>query len=130
MYGKAATSLEAPHHVSLRDMARRYEPFCSAAIIHPLLLLSAAHCFQQGKIQTPNIQAVAGAAEARARVAVPTAQVREVTQVFQHKKFNTTTWAHDIAILVLNESLEFNDYVHQIPVQDPAWELPGIKPFK
>ena len=59
------------------------------------------------------------------RVRDRTEQVRNVTRVFVHKAYSNTTYDNDIAVMVLNQSLDFNDHVKPIQLRDPSWELPG-----
>ena len=120
--GNIANPADFPYQVSLQNKARQH--FCGATIIHPFLLLSAAHCFQREGNQAPKIQSVAGEHDLTANEG--NEQVREVVHVFTHLKFNTTMWDHDIAVLVLNESLKLNDYVRAEAVREPTWELPGM----
>ena len=48
-----------------------------------------------------------------------------MAHVFVHKRFNNVPSENDIAVLVLNESLQFNAYGSAIKMPDPAWKLPG-----
>ena len=113
---------ELPHLVALRTKASNTH-FCGASIIHPYLLLCAAHCFTNQR--APFIQIVAGEHD-RMKSDGNREQVRDVTLVDTHEKYDNVTWVNDIAILVLNESLEFNDYVKPIKLREPDWNLPGL----
>ena len=117
---------EVPHIVSLQHRnGTKTEHFCGATIIHPLLLLPAASCFEGEWPRPANMLAIAG----KHRRLVPdpaTQRIRGVAHVFVHKKYNDTNWNDDIAILVLNQSLTINDFVRLVPVRHPAWQLPGL----
>ena len=54
-------------------------------------------------------------------------QVRNVTYVYSHEEYNVTNFSNDIAILVLDEPLEFNEYVQPIKIRESSWILPGLK---
>ena len=129
--GTTANLGDFPHQVSvqkkskLRDGSIRHDHFCGASIIHPYLLLSAAHCFFE-RYTAEQVRVQAGVQEILTARSPPDAgQVRNVTKIFIHPAYNGATWNNDIAILVLNESLQFNDYVKPIKLRDPTWKLPG-----
>ena len=120
--GWDAQEAELPHQVSMYSKGRRSH-FCGASIIHPFLVLCAAHCFEKDK--PPSIQVKAGKRRISWMPGGNTEQVRDVTTVFVHRKYNKTTWDNDIAIVVLNQSLELNEHVQPIRLRNPSWELPG-----
>ena len=117
-----------PHQVSLRVMDSPLPThFCGATVIHPRLLLSAAHCFE--KVKPPNILAIAG--DHSHSGSEKGEQPRNVTDLILHPKWDNQTWENDIAILVLNESLKFDDKVRPILLRDSKSEpLPGTNPIK
>ena len=123
--GKFANHGDFPHQVTLQTTYGRRRHFCGASIIHQSLVLSAAHCFESFQNRPPHILVVAGE-HRRNESDGHVEQVRQVTRLYVHEHYNESTWVNDIALLVLNESLTFNDYVKPIQLRDPSWELPGI----
>lgn len=119
--GNLAAHGEFSHQVSLQVKGKRNGHFCGATIIHPLFLLTAAHCFKSNK--PPHIEAVAGEHDLMRSEGME--QVRLVTRLIVHEDYNETTVDNDIAFLVLNESLQFNDrYVRPVAVWNSKWKLP------
>ena len=92
------------------------EHFCSASIIHPLLLLTAAHCLTNHK--AAQIRVVTGAVDLKHYKG--NEQFREVRRVIKHENWNETTWDNDIALLVLNESLIFDNFTKPIDIHKRA----------
>ena len=121
--GATASNGEYPHQVSLRLTNENNRHFCGASIIHARLLLSAAHCFATFK--PPHIEAIAG--EHYLRTLDGKEQIRNVTHLVLHEKYNAATWENDIAILVLNKSLRFNTNIRPIRLRDPKSKLPRTK---
>ena len=110
--GKDAWNGQFAHQVSLQDDARGH--FCGASVIHPLLLLTAAHCL--ANVIPTDIRAVTGTLDLRNLNA--SVQSRNVVHVIEHEKYNDTTWENDIAILVLNESLVFDNFTQPIDIYE------------
>ena len=111
-----------PHQVS-KQIKNRRGTFGSALIIHPLLLVSAAHLFEGPETRPPNIWVVAGKSDLTK--SDPAGQFWDVVRVFKHKKYNSLTWDSDIVILVLNQPLTFNEVVRPIQLLDSDLNLPG-----
>ena len=88
------------------------------------------YCRQSGKLwvvdanMPPNIQATAGV-HSLIPSNSPVHQVRNVTHAFAHKTKSATTVGNNIAALVLNQSLELDDFVSPTKLWDPTWNLPG-----
>ena len=100
-----------------------YSHFCGASIIHPLLLLTAAHCITVLNLVPEQIQVIAG--EHNLAVSEEGEQVRNVSQIILHSGWNTTTLENDIAILVLNEPLQFDKYIRSIEIAKGGEIRPG-----
>ena len=81
---------------------------------HALLLLTAAHCFNEYK--ATDFRAVTGAHNLTNYNG--SEQFRSLRHVIKHENYNTTTWDNDIAILVLNESLVFDNFTKPVAI----WE--------
>ena len=112
-----------PHqaYIEIRKEQTPVPQICGASIIHPLLLLSSAICFPPGQLLS--VQARAGVSNLS--IQDGNEQVRRVVHVFVHKKFKNISFENDIAVLVLSQSLEYNNNVRQIQMPEPAWKLPG-----
>ena len=54
-----------------------------------------------------------------------TEQFRNIRKFIVHKNWNNETLDNDIALLVLDEPLEFVNYTSPITLRGPDWELPG-----
>ena len=121
--GRNATRGEIPHQVSLRLVDRRNAHFCGASIIHPFLLLTAAHCITTLNLFPDQIQVIAG--EHSLDVAEDGEQVRNVSQIILHDGWNMKTLENDIAILVLNEPLQFDNYTRSIDIAKGGEIRPG-----
>ena len=52
-------------------------------------------------------------------------QVRQVIGVKMHDEYDSTTWDNDIALLLLDKPLEFNDYVQPITLLPATSAMPG-----
>ena len=115
---------DLPHQVSLYSTALGRH-FCGASIIHPFLILTAAHCFGLETHKPPNVLVKAGLSSQTGGGRDNTGQMRSATHLFVHQNWNNITFDNDIAILVLNQALDFNEYVKPIQLRDPSWELPG-----
>jgi hypothetical protein len=91
--------------VSLQDPSDGH--FCTGAIVSPLHIITAAHCFTDAtNIETTNV--VVGINQL-SDSDNENAQVRSVSAVFAHPGYNHSTQLHDIAVLRLNESLDISD---------------------
>ena len=113
-----------PHQVSLQDTDRQNPHFCGASIIHPKFLLTAAHCFVD-PYKLSQFRAVAGEHDLT-RSEGNREQIRKVTRLIKHEDYDATTYENDIALLELNERLDFdNEYVRPIALWDSAWQHPG-----
>ena len=85
---------------------------CGAAVIHPLVLVTTARCrFGSGKIA-----AVTGFY--RRRYFDDTVQKRNVRTVIPHGMYNSRTLDNNIALIVLEEPLRFDDYTSPIEIPE------------
>ena len=95
---------------------------CSAAVIHPLLLITAARCtryFRAGDF------AVTG--DHRKSTFDGTEQVRTVKRIIIHENYDPPTFDNDIALLVLEEPLRFDNNTRFIEI--PRWNLSRKRKF-
>ena len=125
--GAEAEHVDFPHQVYLSKLNRnnRREQFCGASIIHPYLLICAAHCFD---IKPRNVTVTAGGYVTGSPQEKE--QVRDVAHFFGHPMYDATTWDNDIAVLVLSQPLDFDEpNVKPIKLREPNWKLPGAECF-
>ncbi|RZC38769.1 uncharacterized protein BDFB_007927, partial [Asbolus verrucosus] len=108
--GVATTIEEFPYQVSVMYIDMH---FCGGSIIHPVYILTAAHC-TEGKLEQHLL------VRAGSTVADDGGQVKQVSKIHQHKQYNNKTYDYDISILHLSQSLEFGIGVALIryPPQD------------
>lgn len=89
---------------------------CGASIIHPEVLLTAAHC-------VPNNQKYhikAGTLNVENEDGISGTQQRRVNSMTVHPLYNEQTFEHDIAILFLNSPLILNSNVNTICLPVPG----------
>lgn len=113
--GTTAIRGAIPHQVSIRNVrGGGIAHFCGGSIIHSVLILTAAHCITKLNLEPEQIVVVAG--EHILDATEEGEQARYVTQIIIHGGWNTTTSDNDIAILVLNEPLLFDNYTRPIEI--------------
>ncbi|XP_068775728.1 transmembrane protease serine 9 isoform X2 [Struthio camelus] len=105
--GMDASRGEIPWQVSLKEDSRH---FCGATIIGDRWLLSAAHCFNQTKLQ--EIKAYVGTTSLNGTDG--NTVKANVTRVIQHPLFNPIILDFDVAILELARPLVFNKYIQPV----------------
>ena len=125
MRGKDAEPGEFPHQAYFSHKKDGKEHMCSASIIDPLLLLTAAHCALVNDINlTPDlIDLVTGEHDLSRND--PTEKHHRVRSVIIHDRYNATTHANDIAILVLQAAIKFDYFTKAIKITNPGQDLPG-----
>ena len=120
MGGKDAKPGEFPHQVYLSHKKNGQEIMCSASIIHPLFLLTAAHCVFN---MTPaTIDIVTGEHDLSWNEG--SEQSPRVSSIIIHEKYDAATYANDIAILTLQSPLKLDDSTKLIKIPKPNQILP------
>ena len=129
--GRDSKRGEIPHQVSLQLLGHRHPGahFCGASIIQPLLLLTAAHCITILNLRPQQIRVVAG--EHNLELDGETGeQIRNVSEIIMHEHWNVSSlYDNDIAILALNEPLQFDNYTKSIDIATGDEVRPGNLPY-
>ena len=111
--GDTTSAGQIPYIVSLQSHTREHPHFCGASIIHPLILLTAAHCLM-GMNKPDGIIAVSG--KHQLSVHERSQQSRNISRFVIHENWDTKTVENDIALLILDHPFEFNRYTRQIRI--------------
>lgn len=120
--GQPATLGQFPHQVSFQINYGGWMHYCGGSIVTPTLIITASHCLESGVSES---RVIAGVLD---HMDTSTGQVRNVVRAQQHPDFDM--WfniVNDIAFLILDEPLEFNDNVQAIKVAS-ASDVPSADP--
>ncbi|KAJ0036829.1 hypothetical protein NQD34_005506, partial [Periophthalmus magnuspinnatus] len=116
--GQEAVEGSWPWQVSIQLFNTHY---CGGTILNPLWVLSAAHCFiKYLQINRKYFTVVAGLTT----LSQPgdNAQVRHVTDIRVHSGYDTESSDNDVALLRLDATWYFSDYVHPICIPNITFE--------
>nr|XP_061809619.1 transmembrane protease serine 9-like [Nerophis lumbriciformis] len=122
--GQEAWAHSWPWQVSLRFAGM---PACGGAVLSPLWVISAAHCFKRfhkasfwtvlaGKHDLDHPDEKGQQAEGYERAAVNRVQVAGVSAIVSHHRYNSGTKEFDVALLRLERALAFDGSVRPIHV--------------
>lgn len=91
---------------------------CGASIFDPRTVIAVAHCVVHDPEQK-NGRFVIKAGDHKLFVKDDTEQKVVVDDIIVHPKFRYDSYGYDIAVLILEERLEMNDYVKRIMIPAP-----------
>ncbi|KAJ2948067.1 hypothetical protein O0L34_g9864 [Tuta absoluta] len=100
---------------------------CGGAILNEKSILSAAHCYSEDKTDPRKWRIRVGSTFASSG-----GQVHDVVQLINHPEYNPNTFNNDIAVILLETYIVFNDLVKQaqiagpnyiLQVDDPIWSI-------
>ena len=108
-----------PHQLSLQD-ASTESHICSVTLVHPLLLLTAAHCVF-GK-ELGRLKAATG--NHHHLVSEPS---RGILEAILHPNYDNVSMDNDIALLRLDRPVPifYNGSSITAPLPQPNWSYPG-----
>ncbi|XP_042372373.1 ovochymase-1, partial [Plectropomus leopardus] len=109
--GQEAWAHSWPWQVSLRFASM---PACGGAVIGPLWILSAAHCFK--RYNKASFWTVLAGKHDLDNPEEPGQQLVGVAMIINHHGYNTRTKERDMALLKLQHPLVFNRFVRPIDV--------------
>ncbi|XP_068089840.1 transmembrane protease serine 9 isoform X2 [Hyperolius riggenbachi] len=109
---------EVPWQASLKEGSHH---FCGATIIGDRWLVSAAHCFNQTKMD--QITAHLGSTALNGGDSM-TVKIN-LRRVIQHPQFNPLTLDFDVAVVELSSSLTFNKYIQPVCLPSALQKFPA-----
>lgn len=137
--GQLAAVNQFPHQAFLlTKFVDGSAEYCGGSLLNQLWVLSAAHCFDKWVNNVEHLRIVL---ELNSRnpfrgawsIAVQLGSIERSSGIFRsaiglHVKdgYNRNTWTNDVALLKLNEWVDFSASVQQIWVEDKLYNLNGL----
>lgn len=119
--GENAAEGDAPYQCSLQNMQRH---FCGCSIISNKFILTASHCLEHATAESVD-------------VLVGTNDLKNGGKYYKsnrfvlHENYNKPMYAYDIALIEVNETIEFNSLVQPIePALEDADMIPDYANLK
>ncbi|KAM9328428.1 trypsin-2-like [Pholidichthys leucotaenia] len=109
--GQEAWAHSWPWQVSLQFTST---PACGGAIIGPLWVISAAHCFKRHR--KASLWTVMAGKHDLDKLDEPQQQLVGVSVIILHQSYNTLTKENDLALLKLVQPLHFNQFIRPIDI--------------
>lgn len=105
---------------SADGLEKKFVVICSGAILSRTLVVTAAHCLDDGNEIIPEFVRVGVT-----RIDQTRAQDRRIKEVRNHPDRNNKDWYYDVALLVLEKELTFNARVSSLCLPERPYIHPG-----
>lgn len=110
--GEEARPGQFPYQISLRvNVSDQFRHNCGGSIISDRFILTAAHCTTRFA-NVSDYRVIVGAHEKNGN----DGRAYDVNRIIAHAEYNSTSLQHDIALIEVNTTIEFNDRVAIIPL--------------
>ncbi|XP_058258466.1 serine protease 27-like [Hemibagrus wyckioides] len=118
--GQNASAGSWPWQVSIQSPLYYGGHFCGGSLINKDWVLTAAHCFAR-----TNTSLTVYLGKQTINGSNPNQIARGVKQVILHPNFNSTTFNNDIALLLLNSSVTFTNYIRPVCLATQSSNFPA-----
>ncbi|XP_012332408.2 suppressor of tumorigenicity 14 protein [Aotus nancymaae] len=126
--GTDADEGEWPWQVSLHALGQGH--ICGASLISPSWLVSAAHCYIDDRgfrYSDPTQWTAFLGLHDQSKRSAPEVQERGLKRIISHPSFNDFTFDYDIALLELEQPVEYSSAVRPICLPDASHVFPAGK---